>query len=164
LYSLEEEKNSLLLRKLTQDDSYINEVLRLQVNDRVLTENEAEEIRQVLSEVDGPEAFPKHLQAWKWLWYHRNKITKDIDAQGKSTPTIHTEKLSSSVRKLLVVSDGISDNLPESELLRIVQNNFLKTVGVVVSAAKAIATGENPQYKNRAKPDDISCAALAIDE
>lgn len=165
LYAVEtDEKEQTTVKKITEDDSYINGILRLNVMDGTITEKEAKEIQLAMSEVNGPDAFPKHLQAWKWLWNQRNKITKDIDAKGKSKPKIHTEKLSPKIKKLLVVSDGVSDNSSESMIGKAFQENSdpQQIIKTVISDAKKIADNDNPEFINRAKPDDLSGAILEI--
>lgn len=152
-----DDDGTIHLRQFTEDDSYINGVLHMNVHDGSLSEGEAENIKQLLSNAQSKAEIPPE---WQWLWNVRNQITKDIDARGKSLPTIKTEKLSPKVKRILLISDGVSDNSRHEEIEEAFRgnNNSTKVINKVISDAEATSK----QTSGRAKPDDISGVILEV--
>lgn len=141
-------RNNTLLR-LTQDDSLVSEYYPDPID--------ASRVSSKLAQVKDKKDFKKLSALEKKMFDNRNVLTQYLGEEGPIRPQIQTLPLRPG-DKLLLLTDGVSDNLTETEITDILRHhqstpqNELISQAVQQSAANTI----------RSKPDDMTAIIVEI--
>lgn len=135
------------LKQLTLDDNL--------VKSHVKDKNIADKIQSKLSKVTDPKNLNEIL---RYYYENRNVITKALGDQMVDPSLVFVELKPGD--RIFLCTDGISDNLTDEEMKRILAYNPdpTKAVQELINKAQARARSPHP----RAKPDDMTAVVLSF--